>query len=55
MVEWVKVALLALTLFVLIEARIRLFTAIAVIERDLEWMRASLTKWGLTPPDPKGR
>ena len=44
------IALLVSILIVLIESRITVGTKVAVIERDLEWISASLVKWGMIAP-----
>lgn len=44
------VVLLAGILAVLIETRISVGTRVAVMERDLRWITASLVKWGMVPP-----
>ena len=42
--------LLSAILIVLIESRITVGTKVAVMARDLEWITASLVKWGMIPP-----
>lgn len=42
--------LLAAILVVLVESRISVGTKVAVMERDLKWITASLVKWGMIPP-----
>jgi hypothetical protein len=34
----------------LLEARISMGNRLALVERDLEWIRASLVKWGMIAP-----
>jgi len=41
--------LLAAILVVLIESRITVGTKVAVMARDMEWITASLVKWGMIP------
>lgn len=55
MAEWVQIILLAAILFLLFEARVSLGTRIAVMERDLAWLIASLQKWGLVAPKPENK
>jgi hypothetical protein len=50
MIEPVIAVLLAGILVVLIEARISIGTRVAVMERDLSWISASLVKWGMVVP-----
>lgn len=50
LVDWVQSALLAAIVAMLLEARINIGTRVAVIERDLEWIRATLGKWGMISP-----
>jgi len=50
MLEAIIATLLALILVVLIEARISIGTRVAVMERDLSWISASLVKWGMIVP-----
>lgn len=50
MANWILVVLLAAILVLLIEARINIGARIALVERDLEWMAASLAKWGFIGP-----
>lgn len=50
MVEIIIAILLAAILIVLLESRVTLGTKVAVMERDLNWISASLAKWGMIPP-----
>jgi hypothetical protein len=50
MPTWINSALLAGIMLMLLEARINIGTRVAVIERDIEWIRATLAKWGLIAP-----
>ena len=50
LVEWIKVGLIFVGVLLLLEARIRLGIKVALVERDLEWIRQTLTKWGMVPP-----
>jgi hypothetical protein len=50
MAEWVQVILIACIGLLLLEARLNFGTRIALVERDLAWMAASLEKWGLVAP-----
>ena len=50
MTDVVSALLLAAILVVLIETRITVGTKVAVMERDLAWITASLAKWGLVAP-----
>lgn len=50
MADWIAVFLLAAILILLIEARRNFGSRIALVERDLEWIGASLQKWGLIAP-----
>jgi type IV secretory pathway VirB2 component (pilin) len=50
MAEWIQVVLIAAIGAMFIEARLNFGTRIALVERDLAWMAASLEKWGLIPP-----
>ena len=42
--------MLAAIVALLLEARINIGTRVAIIERDLEWIRATLQKWGMIAP-----
>ena len=46
----VSIILLAAILVVLVESRITVGTRVAVMARDIEWITASLVKWGMLPP-----
>lgn len=48
--DWVNGVLLVGVLMLLLESRITMGNRLAVLERDMEWMRASLVKWGMIPP-----
>jgi hypothetical protein len=48
--ELAIVLLLSVILVVLVEGRISIGTKVAVIERDIQWVTASLVKWGMVPP-----
>jgi hypothetical protein len=48
--QWIDGGLLIAIVLMLLEARISVGTRVAVIERDLEWIRATLTKWGMIAP-----
>ncbi len=48
--DWVQGGLLIAILLMLLEARINMGSRLALVERDLEWVRASLVKWGMIPP-----
>ena len=50
MAEWVQVILIAAIGLLFLEARLSFGTRIAVMERDLSWLIASLEKWGLVAP-----
>lgn len=50
LLDWVNSALLAGIVCLLLEARINIGMRVAVIERDLEWIRATLAKWGMIAP-----
>jgi hypothetical protein len=50
MLHWVDSALLSAIVLMLLEARITIGTRVALIERDMEWIRATLAKWGLISP-----
>lgn len=50
MANWIAISLLAAILILLIEARLNLGVRISLVERDLEWIAASLDKWGLIAP-----
>jgi len=50
MPSWVDSALLAAIVAMLLEARITIGTRVALIERDMEWIRATLAKWGMIAP-----
>jgi hypothetical protein len=50
MIETVIAVLLFGILLVLIEARISIGTRVAVMERDVAWISASLAKWGMIAP-----
>lgn len=50
MPAWVDSVMLASIVALLLEARINLGTRVAVIERDIEWIRATLAKWGMIAP-----
>lgn len=50
MIAWLNSALMAAIVIILIEARYNIGIKVAVIERDLEWIRATLTKWGMIAP-----
>jgi hypothetical protein len=50
MAEWVQVIIVAGIAVMIFEARINLGTRLAVMERDLAWLTASLAKWGLAVP-----
>jgi hypothetical protein len=55
MVSWLDAGLLIAIVLMLLEARITIGTRVAVMERDLEWIRATLVKWGMIAPEvPKG-
>jgi hypothetical protein len=50
---WLNSALLGSIVVMLLEARITIGTRVALIERDMEWIRATLAKWGMiAPTDP---
>lgn len=49
MIETIIAALLAGILLVLLEARVTIGTRVAVLERDVSWISASLAKWGMIP------
>jgi hypothetical protein len=53
--QWVTIILTGAILIVLLEARVSLGTRLAVMERDFEWLVASLEKWGLVAPNLKDR
>jgi hypothetical protein len=53
--QWALVVLIAAILFLLLEARLSLGTRMAVLERDIAWMAASLEKWGLVAPKKESR
>jgi len=48
--DYVQGALLVAILLLLLEARITMGNRLAIVERDMEWLRASLVKWGMIPP-----
>jgi hypothetical protein len=48
--QWVLIVLISAIFVLLLEARLSLGTRLAVLERDIEWITASLQKWGLVPP-----
>ena len=50
MVQWLDAGLLTAIVLMLLEARITIGIRVAVIERDLDWIRATLTKWGMIAP-----
>lgn len=50
LIDILNSALLAGIVILLLEARINIGTRVAVIERDLEWIRATLGKWGMIAP-----
>lgn len=50
MANWVEVILSGFIGLLLLEARLRFGTRIAVMENDLKWIVASLAKWGLVAP-----
>jgi hypothetical protein len=50
MVSWANAAMLVAIVLMLLEARITIGTRVAVMERDLEWIRATLVKWGMIAP-----
>jgi hypothetical protein len=50
MIEVIIAVLLAIILAVLIEGRITVGERVAVMERDLSWISASLVKWGMVVP-----
>jgi hypothetical protein len=50
MAEWFQVLLIAVITVLLIEARFSFGTRLALMERDLAWLIASLRKWGLVAP-----
>lgn len=50
MLDWLNSALITGILLLLLEARINIGTRVTVIERDLEWIRATLGKWGMIAP-----
>ncbi len=50
MVDIIIAVLLGLILITLIESRITVGTKVAVMERDISWISASLAKWGMIPP-----
>jgi hypothetical protein len=54
MIEVIIAVLLAIILVVLIEGRITVGTRVAVMERDLSWISASLVKWGMVVPRDSG-
>lgn len=49
--DWVNGGLLIGVLILLLESRITMGNRLAVLENDMQWMRASLVKWGMIPPD----
>jgi hypothetical protein len=51
--DWVQVGLLTFIAAILLEGRMRVAIKIAVIETDLAWIRGTLTKWGMAPPESK--
>jgi hypothetical protein len=52
--DWLEQHGLTLALFVTLAFHwVRMEVKLAVVVRDMEWVRASLTKWGLTPPEVK--
>jgi len=48
--QWVIVLLVASILGFLLDTRRSLTLRLALMERDLQWISASLQKWGLVPP-----
>lgn len=48
--DWVNGALLIGVLLLLLESRISMGNKLVVLETDMEWLRASLVKWGMIPP-----
>jgi hypothetical protein len=53
--SWVEAHGLTLTLLAGLAVHwVRMEISIAVLKRDMEWMRASLVKWGMIPPAARG-
>lgn len=55
MANWVEIVLSAAILIVLLEARLNVGGRISLVERDLQWIAASLEKWGLVAPKKDGK
>lgn len=55
MAEWVQAILIAAIGVLLLEARLNFGARIALMERDLAWLIASLEKWGLVAPKKDGK
>jgi len=50
MVDWLIFGALIVIACILIETRITVGTKVAVMENDMQWIRAALQKWGIVPP-----
>lgn len=44
------IVLLVLVVLLQLEMRFNVSTRLAVLERDVQWISATLRKWGLVPP-----
>jgi len=51
MAEWVQVIILAVIALVFIETRINLGSKVALMQRDMQWLMATLQRWGFPSPD----
>ena len=51
MAEWVQVIMLVVIALLMVETRWNLGNRVALMQRDMQWLLATLQRWGFPSPD----
>lgn len=51
MVEWAQLVVLGLIAVLMLETRVSLGSKVTLLQRDMQWLFATLQRWGFPSPD----